>query len=302
MQLRNVGDEIPKTVVVVCPAQRPSVEQGSTKAQQCVCVGGGYYIIHYSMYNGAVSKPIKISRSGLKLFLECPRCFWLDVHHKIKRPPGYPYTLSAAVDYLVKQEFDKYRAKGTLPPVFAKADALAGQAKLYPGEELSTWRNNFKGISYTDPHLNATLYGAVDDVLEFSDGSLAVVDYKSSGSREITIYDDYKKQMDTYNWILDAMGHQTYPQAYFVFYQVDKTGGGFQNVLPFAESLHAVKVDISWVGLAFERAITTARREATPAPSPECVHCNYISNATKYNLPILRATDSDKDYVLVEGD
>ena len=257
-------------------------------------------------------KHIKISRSGLKLFLECPRCFWLDVHHKIKRPPGYPYTLSAAVDYLVKQEFDKYRVKGTLPPVFAKEAALAGQAKLYGGPELTDWRNNFKGISYTDPHLNATLYGAVDDILEFSDarpndgsvgrGSLAVVDYKSSGSREITIYDDYRKQMDTYNWILDAMGHQTYPQAYFVFYRVDKTGGGFQNVLPFAESLHAVKVDMSWVGPAFERAIKTARQDAAPPPAGGCVHCNYVSNATQHNVPVLRTSDSDKDYVLVEGD
>ena len=47
-------------------------------------------------------KHIKISRSGLKLFEECQRCFWLNLHHKIKRPPGYPYTLSGAVDYLVK--------------------------------------------------------------------------------------------------------------------------------------------------------------------------------------------------------
>ncbi len=81
-----------------------------------------------------MNKVLKISRSGLRLFLECPRRFWLDVHHKIKRPAGYPYTLSSAVDYLVKQEFDKYRVKDKLPPIFQKTGI---PAKLYSGPELS---------------------------------------------------------------------------------------------------------------------------------------------------------------------
>lgn len=104
------------------------------------------------------SNTLKISRSGLKLFLDCPRCFWLDVHHKIKRPPGYPFTLAIAVDYLVKKEFDTYREKGTLPPVLKNYGIK--DAKLFSGEELSEWRNNFKGISFFDESLNAYLYGA----------------------------------------------------------------------------------------------------------------------------------------------
>ncbi len=183
---------------------------------------------------------LRISRSGLKLFLECPRCFWLDLHHKIKRPFGYPYTLSAAVDYLVKQEFDKYRIKGTLPPVFKNENI---DAKLYSGPELPEWRNNFKGISYYDEDLDVILFGAVDDILEFSDGSLSVIDYKSSGSREITIYDDYQKQMDVYTHILHRKGFSTQPVAYFVFYHVDKSGNGFDNALHFNEVLKKVTVD-----------------------------------------------------------
>ncbi len=72
----------------------------------------------------------------------------------------------------------------------------------------------------TSEILNANLYGAVDDVLEFSDGSLGVIDYKSSGAKEITIYDDYQKQMDVYNYILKQNGYETYPEAFFVFYKV----------------------------------------------------------------------------------
>ncbi len=232
---------------------------------------------------------LKISRSGLKLFLECPRCFWLDVHHKIKRPPGYPYTLSAAVDYLVKREFDKYRVEGTLPPIF-KNIGLEG-AKLYNGDNLAEWRNNFKGIAYWDENLNAILYGAVDDVLEFEDGSLAVVDYKSSGSKEITIYDDYQKQMDIYNWILRQKGYETYPEAFFVFYQVIKEGeDGFKNALKFKEELRSVKVNQDWVGPAFESAVELARQDSPPsadealAKSAHCDHCHYVEMASQHQL------------------
>ena len=240
-----------------------------------------------------ISNPLKISRSGLKLFQECPKCFWLDLHHKIKRPPGYPYTLSAAVDYLVKQEFDKYRERGELPAVFENIDA-----KLYSGPELTEWRNNFKGVSFFDEELNARLYGAVDDFLEFSDGSLAVVDYKSSGSREIRIYDDYQKQMDVYTYLLGKNGFATQPHAYFVFYVVQKDGGGFQNSLPFKEELRRVDVNPSWIENTFNQAVHAARQEEAPQASPTCEHCNYVIRASGH-LPVSHATETDQDYLLI---
>ena len=231
---------------------------------------------------------LKISRSGLKLFLECPRCFWLDVHHKIKRPPGYPFTLSIAVDYLVKLEFDGYREKGTLPPVLKKFGIKGAQ--LYSGEHLSEWRNNFKGVAHYNEDLNVILYGAVDDVLEYSDGSLAVIDYKSSGAREITIYDDYQKQMDVYNYILNQKGYQTQAEAYFIFYKVIKQGEtAFNNALKFTEEVREVKVNTQWVEPTLERAVETARSETVPAPgiggkNGHCDHCHYVKLSGQFGF------------------
>lgn len=235
-----------------------------------------------------LSNTLKISRSGLKLFLDCPRCFWLDLHHKIKRPPGYPFTLSIAVDYLVKKEFDKYRDQGKPPPILKNYGIK--DAKLYNGENLSEWRNNFKGVAYFDENLNAILYGAVDDILEFKDGSLGVVDYKSSGAREITIYDDYQKQMDVYNYILRQKGYETYPEAFFVFYKVIKEGEtGFENALKFTEEVRSVKVNTEWVGPAFEAAVELARQDGPPSPAEasakagHCDHCHYVEMASQFN-------------------
>ncbi len=242
---------------------------------------------------------IKLSRSSLKLFQDCPRCFWLDLHHKIKRPPSFPYTLSSAVDFLVKQEFDKYRREGTLPPVLARHRV---DAKLFNGPELPVWRENFKGVQFFDEDLNAMLYGAVDDVLQFSDGSLAVVDYKSSGSREIRIYDDYQRQMDIYTWLLDRNGFQTQPEAYFVFYQVDKSGGGFQNALPFIEQLKKVRVDKSWVGDVFEQAVMVARRDTPPDIETPCQHCIYVQQAGQFFKPIKKKSTKSPRIVTADLD
>lgn len=218
--------------------------------------------------------------------MECPRCFWLDVHHKIKRPPGYPFTLSIAVDYLVKLEFDGYREKGTLPPVLKKYGIK--DAHLYAGENLTEWRNNFKGVAYYNEDLNVILYGAVDDILEYDDGSLAVIDYKSSGAREITIYEDYQKQMDVYNYILNQKGYQTYPEAYFVFYKVMKEGEtAFNNALKFTEEVRPVKVNMDWVGPTLERAVEVARADKPPTDLPKnghCDHCHYVDLASQHKL------------------
>lgn len=43
-------------------------------------------------------KPFKISRSGLELFAECPRCFYFDKRLGLSRPSGFPFNLNSAVD------------------------------------------------------------------------------------------------------------------------------------------------------------------------------------------------------------
>lgn len=223
------------------------------------------------------SKPLKISRANLQLMKECPRCFWLYKHKDIRRPQGYPYTLSIAVDQLLKAEFDEYRERGEMHPVLVGYDGLA-EAKLFSDQaQLQKWRNNFEGLKYHDEDLDATLFGAVDDMLEFPDGSLAVIDYKSSGAKEISIYDDYQMQMDVYTHILEQIGHKTARKGYFVFYQVDKTDG-FRGRLPFRGQIRDVDADPSYVGHIFADAVKLARSDTPPPSHPECQYCTWASH------------------------
>ena len=61
--------------------------------------------------------PFKLSRSKVDLFVECPKCFYLDRKLGVGRPPGYPFSLNSAVDTLLKKEFDIHRAKREAHPL-----------------------------------------------------------------------------------------------------------------------------------------------------------------------------------------
>jgi len=106
-------------------------------------------------------QPFKLSRTKLDLFVECPRCFYLDQRLGLKRPSGPPFLLNSAVDHLLKQEFDIYRANGTKHPLLEKygVDAIP-----IPHDELEKWRHNFTGIQYHHKKTNFLLYGAIDDL------------------------------------------------------------------------------------------------------------------------------------------
>ena len=78
-------------------------------------------------YTPAQKAPYKLSRSKIELFVQCPRCFWLDARMRIKRPSGPPFSLNKAVDELLKKEFDTYRKSAKAHPIM-----LDNQIKAVP--------------------------------------------------------------------------------------------------------------------------------------------------------------------------
>lgn len=213
------------------------------------------------------NKPIQLSPNSLNLFLECPRCFWLQKKQGIKRPQPFPYALNIAVDILLKQEFDSYRAKNEVHPLLIANNI---PAKLFSNQKLlNQWRSNFTGIRYYDSKLDATLFGAVDDILEFEDGRLAPLDYKSTGAKVPTVYDRFQLQMDSYTYLLEKNGFQTPKKGYLAFYVVDK-GNGFGDRLPFKKELYEIKTDPSDIYKLFKEAVALLKRNIPPSHSQDC--------------------------------
>ncbi len=222
---------------------------------------------------------VKLSRSKLELFLECPRCFWLDLRHKIKRPPPAPYTINNAVDYLLKQEFDVHREKGTPHPVMVAHEI---KAVPYNTAELGKWRHNFTGVQFHHKPTDFLVYGAVDDVWENPQGELIVVDYKATGANQHRIYDSYRRQLEIYQWLLRGNGYQVSGTGYFVFARVSKangfTGATVEErtaALSFDLFVEPLVGDSSWVEPAIARAREAYDQSSLPAASPDCEYCAY---------------------------
>jgi len=223
---------------------------------------------------------IQLSPNSLNLFLECPHCFWLEKKKGIKRPQPYPYALNMAVDVLLKEEFDDYRAKGEPHPLLIENKI---PAKLFLNQRLlNQWRSNFEGLRYYDSELGATLFGAVDDILEFPDKKLAPLDYKSTGSSAPNIYDRFQIQMDVYTYLLEKNGFLTPKKGYLAFYIVDKKNG-FGDRLPFRKELHEIDTDPSDVDQLFQDAVATLKRITPPLHSQNCQYARWFREAKNFN-------------------
>lgn len=218
---------------------------------------------------------IKVSRSKLERFLECPRCFWLEVKKDIKRPPSFPYTINSAIDGLLKKEFDVHREDGTAHYLIKKYNI---NAIPYKCKEINTWRANFTGIQFHHKPTDFLVFGAVDDVWVNPAGELIVVDYKATGANEYKIYDSYKRQMEVYQWLLLQNEYKVSKTGYFLFAKVNKTNGFGEGKLSFDLSLEPLEGDSSWVGGALIDAKKTLD-SLIPKAAPECPYCQFVKTS-----------------------
>ena len=227
----------------------------------------------------AEKKTIQLSPNSLNLFLECPQCFWMDKNLGIKRPPPYPYALNSAVDELLKEEFDSYRSKNLSHPLLEDNNI---KAHLFTNQKLlNQWRNNLAGIRYFDEELEATLFGAVDDVLEFGDNKIAPLDYKSTGSTTEKVYDRFQLQLDVYTFLMEKNGYKTPHKGYLAFYIVDKSRG-FIDRLPFRKEIVEVDTNPGEVYEIFKDAVNCLKNNTPPSHSQDCQFKKWLDGAKTY--------------------
>jgi len=220
----------------------------------------------------------KLSRSKLDLFIECPRCFYLDNRLGVKRPPGFPFNLNSAVDALLKKEFDIHRAKNQKHPLIEKYGV---DAVPVAHEKLSDWRDNFTGVQYEDPETGMIITGALDDLWINSKGEYIVVDYKSTSKQEkIETLDKewqngYKRQMEFYQWLLRKNGFKVSNTGYFVYCNGDTDKEAFDAKLEFDITLIPHIGDDSWVEGKIKEAYECLMNDKLPNPSLDCDYCTY---------------------------
>ncbi len=232
-----------------------------------------------NLNNAQNGQVFKLSRSKIDLFLGCPRCFYYDRRLGVARPPGFPFSLNAAVDALLKKEFDAHRTPDKIHPLLAKYGV---DAKPVANENLDKWRHNFTGVQFLHKPTNFLVFGAIDDLWQNSKGEFIVVDYKATAKKEEIKeldkdwQDGYKRQMEIYQWLLRQNGYNVSGTGYFVYCNGIADAEAFDAKLEFRITLIPYKGDDSWVEKAILNIHKCLNSDEIPEPDSECDYCNYV--------------------------
>lgn len=224
--------------------------------------------------------------------MQCPRCFYLDARLGISRPSMPAFTLNSAVDQLLKNEFDAYRSKGephALQTQF-KVDAIPASH-----EQLNVWRENFKGVQHLYAPTNFLLTGAIDDLWINPQNEYHVVDYKATSKAkrvdrldDTKWHDQYRRQMEVYQWLLRQNGLNISDTGYFVYCNGIKDSDLFDAKLDFEIIVFPYTGKADWIEPTLQKIKNTLESDTMPDPAADCEHCMYARQRTELTLNALR--------------
>ncbi|MCX7124255.1 MAG: PD-(D/E)XK nuclease family protein [Gammaproteobacteria bacterium] len=233
-----------------------------------------------NLFDPLSSKPYKISRSKLDLFMRCPRCFYIDRRLGVGQPSGYPFNLNSAVDTLLKKEFDCYREQQKPHPLMLENNI---NAVPFLHLRMDEWRDSLRrGIQFPIPETNIILTGGVDDVwIDLNTQELIIVDYKATSKAEAVSLDaewqmGYKKQAEIYQWLFRQNGFSVSNTAYFVYCNGRTDVDSFDKKLFFSISVLPYEGSSDWVEPIIYKAHGCLCADEIPAHGTECDFCQYI--------------------------
>ena len=232
------------------------------------------------LYIPSSKEPFAISRSKIELFMECPKCFYLNARLGISRPPSFPFNLNNAVDELLKKEFDYYRKEQKPHPLMQKENinAVPFQHKNLHNQ---TWRFNFKGVRYLEKKNNIEVFGAIDDLwIDNDTKKIIVVDYKATSKKDEVSLDaewqiSYKRQMEIYQWLFKKNGFEVSDTSYFVYCNGIRSKERFDKKLEFTIKLIPYKGNTDWVGNTLKSIHENLNSDISPNLNDECEWCRY---------------------------
>ncbi len=215
----------------------------------------------------------RVSPSSLKLFLECKRCFYLDVVNGMKRPDGIFPSLPSGMDKILKEHFDRFAKKGELPPEIKGHAHINGCVLFDDLKLLEDWRSKSKGLQYKDPDSGIILRGCVDNIIKKAD-KLIVLDYKTKGYPVKDTDPKYNQdQMDFYNFLLRKNNYDTEDFAFLLYYYPNKVMRTGEII--FDTKLVKITTDVENASNILKEAIELLQSTHIPPKDKNCRFCSY---------------------------
>lgn len=215
---------------------------------------------------------VRLSPSSLNLFLECPRCFWLDKNKGIKRPRGIFPSLPGGKDLVIKKYFDSYRLNSDIPPEIKGKIPGKLFSDIVTLEKWRNWRNS--DLCYEDKESNAMLIGALDDCLVENDCYIPL-DYKTRGSE---LKEDprryYQNQLDCYCLMLEHNSFKTKGLAYLLYYWPEEVRQ--DGIVKFHVKPIRIETNIESAKRIVKDAVMLLS-SPMPKPGASCEFCNLVA-------------------------
>jgi CRISPR/Cas system-associated exonuclease Cas4 (RecB family) len=186
--------------------------------------------------------------------------------------------LNAAVDTLLKKEFDVHRAKKEAHPFMKKygIDAIP-----YAHEKLEEWRDaRSRGIKFFHQPTNLIIKGGIDDIWVNPGGELHIVDYKATSKNgEVGIdaewQQGYKRQMEVYQWLFRQNGFKVSEIGYFVYCNGNTDKEAFDAKLEFDVAVIPYKGNDNWIEKTLLEIRQCLESPKAPPASHNCDFCAY---------------------------
>jgi len=235
------------------------------------------------LFDPQSKSPFALSRSKIDLFINCPRCFYLDRRLGISRPQFPAFTLNNAVDHLLKKEFDIHRKRGHSHPLMK---AYGIDMIPFTHKNLEKWRHNFTGVRNIHEPSGFEVFGAVDDIWINPRGLLHVVDYKATSKNQKPDLDGYwqqayKRQMEVYQWLLRNNGFDVSPTGYFVYVNGRRDKEAFDGKLEFDVDIISYTGNDNWIEDTLLKARKVLEGNTVPEIGSSCEYCPYRESAGK---------------------
>ncbi|KKU46993.1 MAG: hypothetical protein UX66_C0028G0003 [Parcubacteria group bacterium GW2011_GWF2_46_8] len=213
---------------------------------------------------------IKISPSSLNSFIECPRCFWLRYTKNIQHPDAPSSTLPNGVDYSLKAYYDHCREQGlVLPP---ELEGLLPGGLVQDQGLVDRMRKTTFGSDVAE---DIRFQGALDDVLELSDGAMVPLDNKTKGFPVKEIHWTQIMQMSGYALILRENGFKTANRAFLVYWFLDHKTIDFSDPLHFRVAIEEVETKPEEVMQKIMEAVSVIKSDVMPEQGESCQFCPY---------------------------
>jgi len=209
----------------------------------------------------------RLSCSKLILFQECPRCFWLSVKQGLPRPAHPLPSLIYALDFAIKNYFNKYRQTAVLPPLIS----LQIKGKLLNDIPKTLQYKKENGV---------ILNGRLDDIFVFENGAVAPLDHKTRSKPPENIHIAHQTQMDIYSLLLMKNNYQIENKAILLYFYPDNLEPYLHNGLSFSCKVVQVKTNPSHAEELLNNACNILDGPM-PESNTDCCFCKWTQALTE---------------------